>query len=46
MFKSREMLTCALKAQNKKPKVEIKHWKLCILTFKNFKFYLFNLCTY
>jgi len=35
-----EMLNCAL---DKKSKVEIKYWKLCILNFKSFKFYHFNL---
>ena len=43
------MLTCALRTQDedKKPKVEIKYWKLCIFNFESFKFYyLFNLYIY
>ena len=46
------MLTCVfraqdvLRAQDKKPKLEIKSWKMYIFNFESFKFYLFILCIY
>jgi len=37
-----EMLTCALKAQVKKSKIEIFCWKMCIQYIRNLKSYLFK----
>jgi len=37
-----EMLTCALKAQVKKLKIETFYWKLCISCFRNFKSNIFK----
>jgi len=52
LIHKRKMLTCVfraqdvLRAQDKKPKLEIKSWKMYIFNFESFKFYLFILCIY
>jgi len=46
MYYIRKMLTCAPRAQDKKSKVEIKSWKLCILNCESFNLYLFYLFIY
>jgi hypothetical protein len=36
------LLTCSLRAQDKKLNVEIYSWKLCIHNLKSLKIYIFN----